>query len=204
MKRFGPTFALLALGFVACVGQPERAEDSDLSKPGPDIVSAQEWKSSPQPIPEARKHVPVRITIHHAGVLWAEGSDPYTKILALQTWGKRDKQWPDVPYHYLIAPDGRIFEGRDWHYEGETNTEYDTRGHLLVQLWGDFDKQKVTEEQLDSAVRLVAWLCAEHGISPSTIRGHKDWSTQTSCPGTDLYGYLENGEFVTRVQQVQR
>lgn len=146
----------------------------------------------------------MRITIHHAGVVWKEGDDPYKKIRALQTWGKRDKHWPDVPYHWLIAPDGRIFEGRDWHFEGETNTEYDTRGHLLVQLWGDFDEQKVSKAQLDAAVRLVAWLCVRHSIPPTGIRGHKDWSTRTTCPGKDLHGYIEDGSFETRVQQLLR
>ncbi len=188
---------VLSLGLTACASHRDGKVASR-----PDIIPAEDWGSKPDPMAESREQVPVRITIHHAGVLWEDGSDPYQKIRALQTWGKRDKQWPDVPYHYLIAPDGRIFEGRDWNYEGETNTEYDTNGHLLVQLWGNFDKQSVKKAQFDSAVRLVAWLCQDRAILPTTIRGHRDWSTQTTCPGKDLYRQIQNGEFLSRVQQL--
>ena len=135
------------------------------------------------------------------GVLWKATDDPLDKIRRLQLWGQRAKDWPDVPYHYLIAPDGRIFEGRALHYAGETNTEYDTRGHALVQLWGNFEVQKPTQAQLDVTVRLLAWLCSEFDIDPSKIAGHRDVSAQTSCPGRQFYRHLEDGSLVARVRR---
>jgi hypothetical protein len=170
----------------------------------PAIIPASAWESDPDPMPEEKRHTPQFITIHHAGVLWNEGDDPYRKLTGLQSWGKRDKGWPDVPYHYLIAPDGRIFEGRPMEYEGETNTEYDVTGHALVQIWGNFEEQRMSLEQLESAVQLVAWLCQSLDVSPSTIGGHMDHSEQTVCPGRDLQRHISDGEFRLWVEETMR
>lgn len=198
---------LAALLLVGCAN-PEPAPTSrpappakQVEVPRPEIVSPAAWHSKPQPIPRAKAHTPVRITIHHAGVVWTEKHEPFKKILALQRWGQRDKGWPDVPYHFLIAPDGRIFAGRDLAYAGETNTEYDTHGHVLVHLWGDFQQQRVQLAQLRSTVRLVAWLCQSLHIDPATIAGHRDWSKQTTCPGRDLYRYVHGGDLRRWVEQ---
>src|SRR5687768_15924728 len=101
--------ALLALAATA----------ADKPKPPP-VIPASEWGSKPHPIPAERKHTPTFITVHHAGVVWKAGDDPVKKLQALQAYGQREKNWPDLPYHYLIAPDGRIFAGRPVVYEPET------------------------------------------------------------------------------------
>jgi hypothetical protein len=156
----------------------------------PTIITAQEWGSEPDPIPDDRRHRPRFITIHHAGVTWTEDDEPVRRLRGLQAWGKRDRNWPDIPYHFMIAPDGRVFEGRSLEYEPETNTNYDVRGHIGVHLWGNFGEQRVSREQLESAVRLIAWLSQEHEIPTETIRGHMDHAS-TGCPGKDLYRYIE-------------
>jgi hypothetical protein len=173
--------------------------------PGPmnslDLIQPAAWDSQPLPIAESQQHFITKITIHHSGVLWKSGDDPVTKIKGLQTWGQREKTWPDVPYHFLIAPDGRIFEGRELRFAGETNTEYDPRGHALIQVWGNFEEQRVSQRQLASTVALSAWLCSQFDLSPSTIRGHRNWSDQTSCPGKDLQRYLDEGDIELWVRE---
>jgi hypothetical protein len=162
----------------------------------PAIVSAKEWGSTPQPIPDNRKQTPTYITIHHAGVLWEAKSTPDRFVKNMQTWGQKDKNWPDLPYHFLIAPDGRIFEGRPIIYEPESNTKYPLSGNIGVEMMGNFEAQRPSREQLQSCVKLVAWLAKEYRIDPSHIRGHKDAAPgQTSCPGRDFYRYLDNGVF---------
>src|SRR3954466_7446576 len=108
----------------ACFGQEKKA----VSVARPEIVAAKEWGSKPLAIDASRKQVPKFITIHHAGVLWKAGDDPVKKLQGLQVYGQKEKGWPDVPYHFLIAPDGRIFEGRAVAYEPDTNTSYTTSG----------------------------------------------------------------------------
>lgn len=170
----------------------------------PETVTAEEWGSTPQPIPEERRHVPEFVTIHHAGVLWNAGSDGAAKVRGLQGFGQREKDWPDLPYHYLITPDGTIYEGRPTEYEPETNTSYDVTGHLGIQLYGNFEEQRVSPAQMDSLVRLTAWLLQDFDLESDVIGGHDDRpGAETVCPGRDLVRYLHDGSFVSWVESVQ-
>jgi hypothetical protein len=166
----------------------------EVSVAKPPMVTREEWGSNPDPIPDEARHDPDIVTLHHAGVLWKEGDEAKPKLTALQSWGKSDKGWPDLPYHYLIAPDGTIYQGRPTTFQAETNTSYDLNGHIGINVWGNFEEQRISEEQLNAVIDLTAWLMAVHGIDPSTIGGHKDRAVgQTDCPGKDFYRYLEQG-----------
>ena len=200
--------ALVGIGFMGCTvlhgsGPQEPVRGAEYEVPKPTIVSASEWGSEPDPIPEERRHTPRYLTIHHSGVLWNEDDEPLARLRGLQSWGRSHRGWPDLPYHYLIAPDGRIFEGRSVEYEPETNTDYDTMGHIGVQAWGSFGAQRVSIEQIESLVALLAWLAEEHEIDPRTIQGHKDVA-QTACPGDDLYRYIADGTISGWVRETIR
>ena len=167
----------------------------------PETVTREQWGSTPQDIPETREHIPKYITIHHAGVDWKTGRDPKDFLKSMQAWGQKEKGWPDLAYHYMIAPDGRIFECRPVEYEPESNTKYDLKGHLGIEMMGNFETQRPSEAQLKSVVALTAWLCQEHKIDPSQIAGHKDRAKdQTVCPGKDFVRYLDDGTFVKWVK----
>jgi hypothetical protein len=176
------------------------SSSSEKSKPHkverPPIVPASAWESTPQPMADSRKHTPKYVTIHHAGVEYKVGTDPVKFVKNMQIWGQRDKKWPDVPYHFLIAPDGRIIEGRSMEYEPDTNTRYELQGHIGVEMMGSFQSQRVSPQQLDSIVKLVAWICQEKNIPIDAISGHNDVApNQTTCPGKDFYRYLKDGQF---------
>jgi hypothetical protein len=103
----------------------------------------------------------------------------------------------------MIAPDGRIFEARPLDYAPQSNTQYDLPGHVGVELMGNFQTQRPSRAQLESCVRLVAWLCGTYQIDPSQIAGHKDRAKgQTTCPGKDFDRYLADGRFVGWVKDV--
>lgn len=171
----------------------------------PPIVTGAQWGSKPQPIPDSRKQVPVWITIHHAGELWTHGEDPVQFVRKMQVWGQnrpklekppRDTYWPDLPYHYLIAPDGRIFAGRPVQYEPESNTKYPLNGNICVEMMGDFNVQRPSVQQLRSCVQLTAWLSSKYHIDLNHVRTHQDAAQgQTDCPGKDFYRYITDGEF---------
>src|SRR5438094_6013293 len=140
----------------------------------PTIVSRDEWGSKPQPIPDSRKQTPQWITIHHAGEVWTAKRTPDDYIRAMQAWGQKEKHWPDLPYHFLVAPDGRIFEGRPIQYEPDSNTKYAVSGNIGVELMGNFQVQRPSPQQLQSCVKLVAWLAQENKLDLDHVRGHKD------------------------------
>jgi len=192
--------------FLACVGcagsKPSAPPPAPVHVPMPPIVTREQWGSEPQPIDDSHKQTPKYITIHHGGVLWKTATDPAKFVRSVQIWGQKEKHWPDLPYHYMIAPDGRIFEARPIEYEPQSNTNYSLQGHIGIELMGNFEEERPSEAQLKSTVALVAWLCQQQHIDPSQIAGHRDRAEgQTVCPGKDFYRYLKDGEFATWVKE---
>jgi len=146
-----------------------------------------------------RLRVPHRIThvtLHHTGSPepLRPTDDPREKLRGLQSWGARDRNWWDVPYHYLIDLEGRIYEGRDWHFMGETNTTYDPEGHFLISIIGNYGRQEPTQAQLESIADLMAWALSEFDLPIDRIGGHYNYA-ETDCPGKELRKYLDDGTF---------
>jgi hypothetical protein len=158
------------------------------------------WKANdPKPF---KSHMPVRITIHHEGEIFNKGENAPEHIKGVQVWGMGpDRNWSDIPYHFLIDPDGNIYEGRNVFTTGETATEYNPDGHLLITCMGNFEEQILSNEQLNSLIKLTAYCCKKYQISPETIASHKDYA-ETLCPGKDLYKYIENGYIKDEVSKL--
>jgi hypothetical protein len=153
---------------------------------------------------DMRLRVPQKITsitLHHEGSArpLLPGDDPVQQLRNLQAWGERDRNWWDVPYHYLIDLDGNIYEGRDWHYMGETNTTYDPSGHFLISIIGNYNLQEPTQKQLNAIADLMAWAVKEFDVPVDSIKGHYQYA-ETGCPGKNLRKYLEDGTFRRMVE----
>lgn len=166
-----------------------------------EIISAQQWGGTPSIDSLAKKHEIKYITLHHAGVPFPKGKDIIQYMRNLQSWSRREKKWIDLPYHYVIDLEGKIYEGRDINYAGDTNTEYDPTGHALIEVVGNFEDVEPNQEQLDAVVRTMTMLSIKYSVPVDSIRGHKDYSMRTSCPGKNLYPYLQNGYFKEKVEK---
>lgn len=191
MKTFKFLFILaISLFFIDCSSSNEII-----------INPRSSWNASePRPY---KQHVPERITIHHEGTRFEKSEDAAKHIKNVQTWGMgKDRNWIDIPYHFLIDPNGNIYEGRNIFTVGETATEYDPTGHLLITCLGNFEEQDVSEEQLSSLINLISDCCRRFAISPEKIASHKDYSKQTACPGKNLYKYLENNYIKKEVEKL--
>ena len=141
-----------------------------------------------------------KITLHHGGVEYKGDQRTDHYLRNLQFWSRRDRPWPDIPYHFIIDLDGKIWEGRPIQFAGDTNTEYDPTGHVLIVLIGNYEIQKVSKRQLDSTIELMVSLCQKFKLNPDEIAGHKDYSNNTDCPGKNLYRYLDGGTIVSEVK----
>lgn len=175
----------------------EASATASLSSSRPRIVSRQEWKAK-DAVGQMQPHTAQRITVHHTASPQKEGVAIEKKMQALQNFSQSRSRlasggykpaWPDVPYHYYIAVDGQIAEGRDIKYVGDTNTDYDPTGHALVVLEGNFEKEQPSAKQLESLRELVAWLAASYRIPASEIKGHNEYAS-TACPGAHLKSAL--------------
>lgn len=99
------TLILLVAGTLAgCLGP------SALDYPGGlEVMLRSEWgwTKSENPIPE---HAISKITIHHGGVAFSEDRDPAEYLRSLQKWSRSDPGWMDIPYHFAIDLQGKVYE----------------------------------------------------------------------------------------------
>ncbi|HSN59760.1 MAG TPA: peptidoglycan recognition family protein [Ferruginibacter sp.] len=152
-----------------------------------------------------KSQVPVRITVHHEGTKLELTDDAAKKINAIQRWGMGpDKKWADIPYHFLIAPNGTVYEGRNAYTVGETSTEYEPTGHLLICCLGNRETDPVPDAQLKALIKLIAFSSTKFNIPVDSLSTHKDYSKQTTCPGKYLYAYFENGFIKKELKKLQK
>jgi hypothetical protein len=163
------------------------------------IVPVSAWGGTPADPALGRKQAITHITLHHQGEPFKPGTDPQKYLRNLQSWSRSTKHWADIPYHYIIDLEGRIYGGRDIAYAGDTNTEYDPMGHALIEVVGNFEEVEPNQKQLDAVVDLMAMLAAKYHVPLDRIASHRDFSAQTVCPGKNLYRYVQEGYFRDKV-----
>ena len=141
-------------------------------------------------------HQITNVTLHHTGDAkpLLPGDSPVTRLRNLQSWGASDRNWWDLPYHFLLGLNGDIYEGRDYHFMGETNTAYDPGGHFLISVIGNYEIQEPTPAQLNAIADMMAWALSEFHLPLDKIGGHYNYA-DTGCPGKNLRKYLEDGTF---------
>ena len=187
MRSFFILSIMLVVVAMGCATAKKASSKSDVT-----IVPRSGWNAAePRPF---KQHIPKQITIHHEGTRLELTADAAKKIKGIQTWGMGpDRGWVDIPYHFLIGPNGTIYEGRNVYTVGETATEYDPTGHLLITCLGNLEEQELPEAQLNALINLIAHCSKTYQIPFETLASHRDYSKQTTCPGKNLYQYLENG-----------
>lgn len=174
---------------------------SDLHYPSElKIISRTDWGW--QPLSKTlTQHKIDKITIHHGGEFFPEDKDMIQYLRNLQSWSRSEKKWIDIPYHFIIDLKGNIYETRPINYPGDTNTDYDVKGHALICVVGNYEVQKINQNQLNALVNLVSFLKDKFNISDNDIKGHKDYTNQTVCPGKDLYKYISDGTIARLVKE---
>lgn len=191
MKTLKNLIILLSVSLIGC----SSLKTSDEFK----ILPRSYWNANePKPF---KLHIPEKITIHHEGTVFnPEKESAASKLKRVQVWGMgEERNWSDIPYHYLIDFEGNILEGRNVFTQGETATEYSPGGHLLITLFGNFEEQVVTEKQYNSLINLLVNSVKRFNIPPDSIKGHKDFAN-TLCPGKNLYQFLEDGSLIKDVK----
>ncbi|SFB72819.1 peptidoglycan recognition protein family protein [Massilia yuzhufengensis] len=163
------------------------------------IVPVASWGGTPADATKARRHTITQITLHHQGEAFKPGTDPQAYLRRLQTWSRTTKGWLDIPYHYVIDLDGRVYEARNIDFAGDTNTEYDPSGHALIEVVGNFEEVEPNQQQLDAVVNVMALLAAKYKVSLDDIKSHRDHSDKTVCPGANLYRYVKEDYFRHKV-----
>ncbi|WP_164016155.1 peptidoglycan recognition family protein [Pyxidicoccus trucidator] len=160
------------------------------------------WGARPAQAERMPTHrdMPRTITVHHSAEELPGSVDARKRVRGLQGWSLRDKKWGDIPYHYTIDYQGRIYVNREERFVGDTNTAYDPDGHLLVHLLGNYDTRQPNAAQLEALERVSAWLAYRYDIPSERILGHGEHA-ETACPGKNLRKLIDDGTLRTAVQK---
>lgn len=142
-----------------------------------------------------------KLTVHHTASM-ADGT--HDQILKSIMSTHADKNgWPGLSYHYMIMPDGTIYqlnnhEDVTWH---DTHN-YDSLGICIHGYFHAPHDQKPNTKQLISLKFLLDKLCKEHPEIPADmddVLGHRERSS-TACPGNHLFPYVT--EYRTKLGDV--
>ncbi|OGL77387.1 hypothetical protein A3J43_03730 [Candidatus Uhrbacteria bacterium RIFCSPHIGHO2_12_FULL_54_23] len=145
--------------------------------------------------------------VHHTGGTNG-GADPAATIRAIQRYHGKTLGWGDIGYNYLIAPDGRIYEGRTGGegvvgghtYNDKKKLGYNT-GSVGIAVLGNYEgKDALTGAAKESLARLIAEKSFEHEVAPNgettlkdiaipTVIAHRDVDA-TICPGSGITAEL--------------
>jgi hypothetical protein len=186
----------------ACASRMPRAEPITMTSAASAILLCRDaWGAKP-PRPGGTPQTVSRMTIHHTGVVLGDNSNAPARLRQHQRYHQNDKGWIDIAYHGGVDRNGNIYELRSPALAGDTATHYNTVGHFLVVCEGDFDQEQVTEAQLHGAAIAFAWAAQRFGIATSTLAGHRDVDSATSCPGANLYAHVSSGDLKRRIDDV--
>jgi N-acetylmuramoyl-L-alanine amidase len=161
------------------------------------LVTREQWQAKP-PTAAMKTQKPVAILVHHTGSAMNPEKSLEQKMRGLQRFsqakeklkdGRTKPAWPDVPYHFYIAADGRIAEGRAITAVGDTNTGYNPTGFIQIVVEGNFETETPEAAQTTALKTLLASLSKTYAIKPDQILAHND-KAQTACPGKNLKALL--------------
>lgn len=162
------------------------------------IMSRLGWRAAPRNGSNS-SHTPYRVTVHHT-----QGSQPMNEaetaraVKNIQHYhmvgrAREGKEaFDDIGYHFLIAGDGRVVEGRRAEYLG-AHAGGANGGNIGAAMMGDFNKVKPTDAQLESLTRLVTYLSIKYKKDPDAkgfLEAHMHY-TNTDCPGRNLMSRLD-------------
>lgn len=161
-------------------------------------ICRRSWGARPRTGPY-RRHKVVRITVHHSGMKFRDNRRALARFRAHQT-AHQAQGWPDIAYHLLIDRHGHLYRGRPLWAKGDTATNYNPRGHLLVMCEGNFQVQAPTRAQVRTLVNVLAWATVKFDVPLRRITGHRDHAS-TACPGDRLYSLLRDRSLHRRVRR---
>ena len=124
------------------------------------------------------------IVIHHVAI----PSGDYS-AQQIHRYHQDHNGWAGIGYHYVIRRDGSIERGRPLATVG-AQASGENLHSIGICMAGNFDQEKVEEQQYNSLVKLVADLVEIYQLPlRREIVGHRDYN-DTSCPGENLYNLL--------------
>lgn len=167
-----------------------------ISQPAPAmdyLVRRNVW-SKGNPVPSLMdRMLPIdKITVHHDGMsafLNTSESAAAARIEAIRR-SHRNNNWGDIGYHYLIDPNGRVWEGRPLSWQGAHVRDHN-QGNIGICVLGNYEQQAVNDRQMQALERFIAANMREHRIQRNRVYTHQEFSP-TACPGRSLQARMNS------------
>lgn len=115
-----------------------------------------------------------RIILHHAAASQCNVDD-------IDRWHKQ-KGYSCIGYHFFIKKNGTIYRGRQENAVG-AHAYQNNYNSIGICFEGDFEKEQMTDTQVEAGKELVAYLKNKYNISK--VQKHSDVNS-TSCPGKNF------------------
>ncbi len=129
-----------------------------------------------------------QIHLHHT---WKPTKEDYYNasnkediILGMWSYHTVELGWSDIGQHISLAPDGRIWDGRDIN-ETPASIKGHNTGAFAIEMIGNFDigHEKLEGKQLEALIELLIALFEI--FKGSKFLFHREYSKKT-CPGTSI------------------
>ena len=155
------------------------------------------WSSLP-PKEAYTAHAPVMFTLHHtAGHSPGNYAEALGEMQFLQDYHQNAKGWNDIGYHFLISPQGDIFEGRPETVVG-AHVKGRNTNNVGISIMGNYHIEpstnittadSITPEIVSSIAAVGAYLKEKYSVPANSFYAHRD-ITRTACPGDGLYARM--------------
>jgi hypothetical protein len=176
---------------------PRTIEAAPEVSPMSGIVSRREWTNAQPNMSLINPMNGVsRITVHHDGMppvtlrSKAEVARRLEQIREAHV-GRHDdggRNWADIGYHYIVDPQGRVWEGRPVRFQG-AHVHNNNEHNLGIMVLGNFDEQKPTPEALATLDAFLADRMRGCRVSLERVFTHQEINP-TACPGSNLQAYM--------------
>ncbi|ALC43425.1 PGRP-LB [Drosophila busckii] len=112
-------------------------------------------------------------------------------IKAIQSDHKGRRSFSDIGYNFIIAGDGKVYEGRGFGLQGSHAPNYN-RNSIGIVFIGNFESSAPSAQMLQNAKDLIELAKQQgHLKQDYTLLGHRQ-TKATACPGTALYNEIKS------------
>lgn len=164
----------------------EPGDEADIA--APEMVTREMWGARPPKDPY-NNHTPLILTVHHASSPDYAQYQGAASIRGIQNFHMNNRGWSDIGYHYVVGPEGKLYEGRPPTAVGAHSPPNSNK--VGICLIGNFEGvDTLKPEQRATLVKILSHLCGKFKIPVSKIKGHRDFQS-TDCPGSSVYAQLD-------------